>query len=83
MVTRSDSVIDITEAVDLDSGARLVYEGKGRSCLACREVIDQLPSQVDPCAFASDETVQRLLKEMEDFFTARFGGNFVDSDLIR
>ncbi|KAI9507586.1 SPX domain-containing protein [Russula earlei] len=36
-----------------------------------------MKEKVDMCAFASDETVQRLLKEMEDQFTARFGGNFV------
>jgi len=78
MVIQSNPVIDITEAIDLDPGARFVHEGKGRICLAFRKAIDKLSSQVGTCAFASDETVQRLLNETEDLFTARFGGTFVD-----
>ncbi len=33
--------------------------------------------QVDLCSFASDQTVQALLKETEDQFTTRFGGHFL------
>ena len=35
------------------------------------------PPQVDLCSFASDQTVQALLKETEDQFTSRFGGYFL------
>jgi xenotropic and polytropic retrovirus receptor 1 len=38
--------------------------------------------QVDSCAFASDETVQQLLKEMEVSFTARFGRGLVVINFI-
>lgn len=65
----------------LDSVARCVHEGKGQSFLTVRRVIDWLPSQVDPCVFASDQVVQRLLREMEDQFTARFGGAFLKTAL--
>lgn len=65
----------------LGSGARFVHEGKGRFCFTYCEVINWLSSQVDSCAFASDETVQELLKEMEDLFTARFGGRFFSDRL--
>jgi glutaredoxin-related protein len=33
--------------------------------------------QVDVCGFASDQTVQELLKETEDHFTTRFGGHIL------
>jgi hypothetical protein len=62
----------------LDSDTRCVHEGKSWSCLTFREVIDRLFSQVDPCAFASDQVVQVLLGEMEDLFTARFGMAFFE-----
>ncbi|KAI0000209.1 hypothetical protein BJV74DRAFT_766977, partial [Russula compacta] len=39
--------------------------------------------QVDSCAFASDETVQELLKEMEDLFTARFAKGDRKRALVR
>ncbi|KAH9962879.1 SPX domain-containing protein [Russula dissimulans] len=42
-----------------------------------------MKEKVDPCAFASDETVQRLLKEMEDFFTARFAKGDRKRALVR
>ena len=61
----------------LGSGAGFVHERKGQFTTACRVVIDYFLSQVDSCAFASDETVQQLLKEMEDSFTARFGRGLV------
>ncbi len=66
----------------LDSGATFVHEGKGWLYAACRVIIDQSLSQVDSCAFASDETVQQLLKEMEDFFTARFGRSLMVINFI-
>ncbi|KAF8493377.1 SPX domain-containing protein [Russula emetica] len=36
-----------------------------------------MKEKVDSCAFASDETVQQFLKEMEDSFTARFSRGIV------
>jgi hypothetical protein len=67
----SNSVIDVIQAMALGSGARSVHTGKGLFCLSFQRSYP-LPPQVDPCAFASDETVQDLLKEMEELFTARF-----------
>lgn len=66
----------------LDSGARFIHEGKGQFSAARCVVIDQFLSQVDSCAFASDETVQQLLREMEESFTARFGKSLVVTGLI-
>lgn len=66
----------------LDSGARFIHEGKGQFSAARWVVIDQFLSQVDSCAFASDETVQQLLREMEESFTARFGKSLVVTCLI-
>lgn len=34
------------------------------------------PPQVDPCSFATDQTVQALLKEAEEQFTSRFSRHF-------
>lgn len=45
------------------------------TCLAA--VMLNSSPQVDLCSFASDQTVQELLKETEDQFTTRFGGHFL------
>jgi len=42
-----------------------------------------IQEKVDPCAFASDETVQDLLKEMEELFTARFSKGDRKRALVR
>ena len=39
--------------------------------------------QVDLCNFASDLTVQELLKETEEQFTTRFGRDFLNGYLVR
>jgi hypothetical protein len=73
--------IDHSEAMNLVSGTRYIHERKRQSRLTFREVIDRLLSQVDPCAFTSDDLVQVLLKEMEDLFTARFGETTFEDNL--
>lgn len=82
MTIRFRSIIDVSKATALGSGAGFVHEGKGQFFAAYCVVIDPFLSQVDPCAFASDETVQQLLKEMEDSFTARFGRSLVVTSFI-
>jgi hypothetical protein len=64
----------------LGFGTRYIHEGKGQPRLTFREVIDCVLTQVDPCAFTSDDLVQVLLKEMEDLFTARFGETTFEDD---
>ncbi|KAI0266051.1 EXS family-domain-containing protein [Gloeopeniophorella convolvens] len=42
-----------------------------------------MKEKVDPCAFASDQTVQELLKELEDQYTARFAKGDKKRALVR
>ncbi|KAH9998599.1 hypothetical protein BJV77DRAFT_940549 [Russula vinacea] len=83
MTIRFRSIIDVSKATALGSGAGFVHKGKGQFFAAYCVVIDPFLSQVDPCAFASDETVQQLLKEMEDSFTARFAKGDKKRALVR
>ena len=77
------SIIDVSEVMALDFGAGSVHEGQGQFyTAACCTIIDKFLSQIDPCVFASDETVQQLLREMEDLFTARFGRGLAVTNFI-